>query len=104
MEKKIKITLQDVSNSRNFYRHKIKYYNKRIEELKKHHCPQLILDNEERLLKEAKKNFNIFSLITDFYKKGVKDGLNKDMTGMEYLNKNLTPEERLYKAIFNEGE
>lgn len=77
-------------------------HKRRLEKFIEINAPKPILDNEEKNIKEIRRNFNAYALMIHFYKLGVMNGVSNDMSGMKMLHKYLSPEERLIAAIFDD--
>ena len=81
--------------------HSVKLRKERLDKLAElKGVPQVILDNERRMLELAKERHSKYKLAIAMYKEGVCDGLRKNTEGMEILKPILSPEERLIYAIF----
>lgn len=97
----MKISMDAIIKSRDYYKDKIKTREKRIKKMMDSKFPNIILDNEERQLRECKMNAFAFELAIKAYKAGFKDGTNNNYHTMNKFDRHdLTPEEVLERAIF----
>lgn len=108
-EKLAQITIKDAIFSRDEYKRKAKLRKERIENFKKTHAPQIIIDNEERILKEILTSYQIFDMALDFYEQGARDYERDTAVGTNVAFDNIramhkydtdTPEEKLARILF----
>ncbi len=97
-----KLTIKQAIEIRDYYKGRTEWRTKTINKLKETNAPKIILDNEERMLKEFKKEYIVWELALDFYMRGYKDAKADKESDYNLLNKDLMPKERLYNAIFDE--
>ena len=66
------------------------------------HAPKPIIENCERMVRHRQESCHTAHYCLYWYRRGVSDGFNKNL---KYIRKypNLTPEERLLYAIFDES-
>ena len=98
----MKITIKQAIESREYFKNKIQQRKERIKRMEEQHAPKIVLENEEWILKEIKKEYIAWELALDFYRKGYLDAQNENSDNFRLLNQELKPEERLLNAIFNE--
>lgn len=97
-----KFTIKQAIETRNYYKQKVQNRIERIEKLKEANTPKIILDNEERMLKEYKHELFIWELCLDFYRKGYQDCQMNKNKSFKLIQEELSPDERLINAIFDE--
>ncbi len=97
-----KFTIKQAIETRNYYKEKVKSRIERIEKLKEANTPKIILDNEERMLKELKHELFLWEVNLDFYRKGYQDCQMSKNKNFKLIQEELSPNERLMNAIFDE--
>lgn len=105
---KIKVNMEQILDSKKYLESRIEMRTTRINKMKEDSFPKIIIDNEERQLKEYKHNLMLHNCILDAYRLGFKDGKKGNYETMKMFERaELTPEEVLERALFgsdDEGE
>jgi len=97
-----KATMKDVVEVRDFAKEEIQFYKGRINKLKETHAPRVIIENEERKLKDMLIQYNVAVMAIRFYKMGFRDAGSHNYKNLRLLRRELSPEERLLAALFGE--
>ena len=98
----MKIDIRELIAQRDLAKESYNKHTERLQKMTDMHCPEPILVNEQRWIDKMKERYAMLCLAIKCYKRGVCDGLRDDLSGLQILQDELSPSERLIKAIFGE--
>ena len=98
--KPYEITIGDIVEERDNFKRSLDFHKKRLKLFEDANVPQKIIEAERRYVSKQTRNYNVMNLVVRMYKRGFRDGMNKDFGKLKPLIKELSPNERLLVAIF----
>lgn len=94
------ITIGDIVEERDNFKRSLDLHRARLRLLESINAPRKIIEEETRFINKQASNYNTMCFVIRMYKRGFRDGMNKDFKKLKPLIKELSPNERLLVAIF----
>jgi len=98
--KKVEVTIGDIIEERDNFKRSLDFHKARLRLLENCNAPRKIIEAETRFINKQASNYNTMCFVIRMYKRGFRDGMNKDFGKLRPLIKELSPNERLIVALF----